>query len=207
MNWVDLIGYLAALLMFSTFYMKKMIPLRAVGASANFVFIIYTLCSYFFLQRGIWPLFILHVALFPLNILRMKQMITLVNKVHESSTGHFALDFLTPYMEKEYYRKGEYLFRKGDESLRMYYVQNGLLRLEELGITFEKGELIGEMGLFSSNHKRSATVVCETDVELLSISKSHVMQLYYQNPKFGFYLVRLVTDRLLEKRRYPEAAK
>jgi CRP-like cAMP-binding protein len=58
------------------------------------------------------------------------------------------------------------------------------------------------MGLFSSNHKRSATVVCDTDVELLAISKSNVMQLYYQNPKFGFYLVQLVTDRLLEKRRY-----
>lgn len=199
MNWVDLIGYLAALLMFSTFYMKKMIPLRAVGASANFVFVIYTLCSYFYLQRGIWPLFILHLALFPLNIARMMQMIRLVNKVHESSTGQFALDFLTPYMEKEFFKKGDCLFRKGDESLRMYYVQSGVLRLEELGVTFAKGELIGEMGLFASDQKRSATLVCDSDVELLSISKNHVMQLYYQNPKFGFYLVRLVTDRLLER--------
>jgi len=202
MNWVDLIGYLAAVLMFSTFYMKKMIPLRAVGASANFVFIIYTMCSYIFLQRGIWPLFILHVALLPLNIIRMRQMIRLVNNVHESSTGHFAIDFLTPYMEKEYFKKGDYLFRKGDESLKMFYVQNGILQLEELGVTFDKGELIGEMGLFASDHKRSATAVCDTDVELLTISKNNVMQLYYQNPKFGFYLVRLVVDRLLEKRRY-----
>lgn len=200
MNWVDLIGYLAALLMFSTFYMKKMIPLRAVGASANFVFVIYTLCSYFYLQRGIWPLFILHLALFPLNIARMMQMIRLVNKVHESSTGQFALDFLTPYMEKEFFKKGDCLFKKGDESLRMYYVQSGVLRLEELGVTFAKGELIGEMGIFSSDQKRSATLVCDSDAELLSISKNHVLQLYYQNPKFGFYLVRLVTDRLLERR-------
>ena len=105
-------------------------------------------------------------------------------------------------MGKEYFKKGDRLFRKGDESLKMYYVQNGLLRLEELDVTFDKGDLIGEMGLFSSNRKRSATVVCDTDVELLAISKSNVMQLYYQNPKFGFYLVQLVTDRLLEKRRY-----
>src|SRR3989338_4892709 len=159
MNWVDLIGYLAAVLMFSTFYMKKMIPLRAVGASANFVFIIYTLCSYLFLQRGIWPLFILHVALLPLNIIRMRQMIMLVNKVRESSTGHFAIDFLTPYMAKEHFKKGDYLFKKGDESLKMYYVQSGILRLEELGITFDKGELIGEMGLFFSNHKKEAVEI------------------------------------------------
>jgi hypothetical protein len=201
MVWVDLIGYLAAVLMFSTFYMKKMIPLRAIGISSNIVFITYTLCSYVFLQRGIWPLFILHATLLPLNIIRMRQMIKLVNAVRESSDGNFAVDYLTPFMEREYFRKGDYLFRKGEESLRMYYVQNGTLRLEELGITLEKGELIGEMGLFSSNRKRSATVVCDTDVELLSIPKSSVIQLYYQNPKFGFYLVRLVVDRLLEKRR------
>lgn len=199
MNWVDSIGYLAAVLMFSTFYMKKMIPLRAVGASANFVFIVYTLCSYLYLQRGIWPLFLLHATLLPLNITRMKQMIALVNKVRESSKGHFAIDFLMPYMEKEYFRKGDYLFRKGDESLKMYYVQDGDLRLDEIGVVFTKGDLIGEMGLFSSDQGRSATVVCETDVELLAISKSHVMQLYYQNPKFGFYLVQMIVDRLLER--------
>lgn len=202
MVWVDVIGYLAALLMFSTFYMKKMIPLRAVGISANIVFIVYTLSSYIFLQRGIWPLFILHATLLPLNIVRLRQMISLVKAVRESSDGNFAIDYLTPFMSKESLKKGDYLFRKGEESLKMYYVQSGTLRLEELGVIFEKGELIGEMGLFSSDHKRSATVVCETDAELLSIPKSSVIQLYYQNPKFGFYLVRLVVDRLLKKRKY-----
>lgn len=198
MNWVDLIGYVAAILMFSTFYMRKMIPLRAAAASANFVFIIYTLCSYIFLQRGIWPLFILHAALLPLNILRMRQMIVLVSKVRESSKGNFTIDFLVPYMEKECLKKGDCLFRKGDESLKMHYVYSGTLRLEELGVTLKKGDLIGEMGLFASDNKRSATAVCDTDVELLSISKNHVLQLYYQNPKFGFYLVRLVVDRMME---------
>lgn len=200
-HWVDLIGYVAAVLMFSTFYMKKMIPLRAIGASANLVFVVYTMSSYFALGRGIWPLFILHAALFPLNITRMLQMIRLVNRVQESSKGHFAIDFLTPYMAKEHLEKGDYLFRKGDESLKMYYVQHGMLRLEEIEVSFGEGELIGEMGLFTSDHQRSATAVCETDVELLAISKKNVMQLYYQNPKFGFYLVQLVIDRLLKKRK------
>lgn len=201
MNWVDMVGYLAAVLMFSTFYMKKMIPLRAIGASANFVFVIYTLSSYFVLGRGIWPLFVLHAALFPLNITRMMQMIRLVSKVQESSKGHFAIDFLTPYMTKENLKKGDYLFKKGEESLKMYYVQRGVLRLEEVEVTFGEGELIGEMGLFSSDNQRSATAVCETDVDLLAISKKNVLQLYYQNPKFGFFLVQLVIDRLLKKRK------
>ncbi len=112
MNWVDMVGYLAAVLMFSTFYMKKMIQLRAIGASANLVFVVYTLSSYFVLGRGIWPLFMLHAALFPLNITRMVQMIRLVNKVQESSKGNFAIDFLTPYMTKEFLKKGDYLLEK-----------------------------------------------------------------------------------------------
>src|SRR4030065_251573 len=94
-HWVDLVGYLAAFLMFSTFYMKKMIPLRAVGASSNLVFIVYTLGSYIFLHQAMWPIFILHAALFPLNITRMIQMIRLVKKVREASAGNSALDFLT----------------------------------------------------------------------------------------------------------------
>jgi hypothetical protein len=44
-----------------------------VGASANFVFIIYTVCSYLF-YSGHLAAFILHVLL-PLNIIRMRQMI------------------------------------------------------------------------------------------------------------------------------------
>lgn len=199
MNLVDIAGYLAAVLMFSTFYMKKMIPLRAAGASANLVFVIYTLSSYFVLGKGIWPLFVLHAALFPLNITRMVQMIRLVNKVRESSKGNFAIDFLTPYMSREHLQKGDCLFRKGDESLKLYYVQHGVLRIEGIEVTLGEGDLIGELGIFSSDNQRSATVVCETDVDLLAITKKNVMQLYYQNPTFGFYLVQLVTDRFLKK--------
>jgi CRP-like cAMP-binding protein len=36
------------------------------------------------------------------------------------------------------------------------------------------------------------------DGVLLSISYSQVKELYYQNPEFGFYLLRLIGARLLE---------
>jgi len=196
-HWVDLAGYLAAFLMFSTFYMKKMIPLRAVGASSNLVFIVYTLGSDFYLNQAIWPLFILHAALFPLNITRMIQMIRLVKKVREASSGNFAMDFLIPFMTQEEFKKGDFIFRKGDEADKLYFLRDGLLRLVEIEIYVEKGELIGEVGLFSENKLRTASLLCDSDAQLLSIPKKQVLQLYYQNPKFGFYLVKLIVNRLL----------
>jgi hypothetical protein len=42
------------------------------------------------------------------------------------------------------------------------------------------------------------TAFCEADGELGVISDEKVLELYYQNPTFGFYLVKLVTHRLLE---------
>lgn len=153
MRWIDLIGYLAAALMFTTFFMKKMIPLRAIGASANAVFVVYSSISH------VYPLLILHAALFPLNITRMIQMMRLVNKVREASRGDFKMDFLAPFMTKEPFKKGAVVFRKGDDADKMYYLQKGRVKLEEIGTFLTDGELIGEIGIFSPHKKRMATVV------------------------------------------------
>lgn len=190
MVWANLIGYLAALLMFSTFYMKRMIPLRAVGASANATFVVYASIMH------VYPLLILHAALFPLNITRMVQMMRLVKKVQEASRGDFSIDFLVPFMAKENFRKGAVVFRKGDEANKLYYLRNGLVRLEETGTYITDGEIIGEIGIFARNKKRTATVACETDTQFLTIPEDQVLQLYYQNPKFGIYLVQLIIKRL-----------
>jgi hypothetical protein len=42
------------------------------------------------------------------------------------------------------------------------------------------------------------TAICEAEGDLGVISDDKVLQLYYQNPSFGFYLLKLVTHRLLE---------
>lgn len=192
MVWTDLVGYFAAVLMFSTFYMKKMIPLRAVGASANVVFVIYASIAH------VYPLLVLHLMLFPLNITRMVQMMRLIKKVKEASKDDFSINFLVPFMTKECYRKGDVVFKKGDPANKLLYLQKGLVRLEEIGSFITDGALIGEIGLFSPNKTRTATVVCETDTVFLTIPENTVLQLYYQNPKFGLYLVQLIIRRFLK---------
>ena len=40
--------------------------------------------------------------------------------------------------------------------------------------------------------------MCETDVEVGVMAHDKVLQLYHQNPQLRFYLMRLVTQRLLD---------
>lgn len=57
------------------------------------------------------------------------------------------------------------------------------------------------MGLFAPDNRRTGTAVCETDVEIGSISDEKALQFYYQNPAFGFHLFKLVVQRMLENER------
>ena len=74
---------------------------------------------------------------------------------------------------------------------------SGRLRLEGVGATIGPDSLIGEIALFSPDKKRTLTVVCETDCELYMMTDEQIYQLYYQNPKLGFYFMKLIVERLL----------
>jgi CRP-like cAMP-binding protein len=60
------------------------------------------------------------------------------------------------------------------------------------------GAVLGEISMFAPDKRRTATAVCATDGELLALTADQVRALYFQNPKFGFHLVQLITRRLLE---------
>jgi CRP/FNR family transcriptional regulator, cyclic AMP receptor protein len=64
---VDLIGYLASALVFTTFYMTAMLPLRLVAIASNVAFIAYGGLG------GMTPIILLHVGLLPLNVWRLCQ--------------------------------------------------------------------------------------------------------------------------------------
>lgn len=123
MHWIDMAGYLAAVLMFSTFFMKKMIPLRVVGICSNIAFIVAAA------SKHMYPLLALHCALLPLNTIRMIQMMRLINKVKNASSEDVSMDFLIPYMTKENFKKGVILFKKDDEADKVYYLRKGLARV------------------------------------------------------------------------------
>ena len=89
------------------------------------------------------------------------------------------------------------LFRKGDLAREIVYVAMGRLKLQEIDHYLGPGELIGEIGLFSIEKVRTMTVICETDCELYTMTDEMMYRLYYQNPKLGFFFMRLIVERLL----------
>ena len=191
MHGAELVGYLASALVFATFYMKTMMPLRTVAIASNFAFI-----SYGYLG-GMAPILILHVALLPLNLWRLYQTRQLVKKVRLATEGNLSFDWLIPHMSHRSFATGETIFRKGDPARELFLITAGTVRLTELRIEVEKGSMVGEIGVFSPHKARTATAVAVTRVDVLAIAEDRVIALYNDNREFGFYLVSLITKRLV----------
>jgi CRP/FNR family cyclic AMP-dependent transcriptional regulator len=186
-------AWVAALLVFSTFFMKTMIPLRVVAIASNVAFMGYALLG---LKYGIfgrvYPILVLHSALLPLNVVRLRQIKSLISAVNEASTSE-VFDSLIPYMTSERHRKGETLFSKGDPADKLYLISEGSVRFPELGKQLSNGAVFGEVGLFAPGGTRSVSAVCESDCRFYALAKDKVQELYYQNPRFGLFLIRLIS--------------
>jgi CRP/FNR family transcriptional regulator, cyclic AMP receptor protein len=118
-GWVEGIGYLASLLVFCTFYMKTIIALRGVAIASNLAFMTYGLAG------GLYPVFVLHVVLLPLNCLRLHQMQHLIRKVRTAARGDLSTESLIPLMTRQRFPKGDVLFRMGDRASSMCLVLSG----------------------------------------------------------------------------------
>jgi hypothetical protein len=62
---MDYVGYTASSLVFLTFYMKHMIPLRVVALFSNIAFLTYGIGMH------LMPVALLHCALIPINLYRL----------------------------------------------------------------------------------------------------------------------------------------
>lgn len=191
MSWIEFAGYVASGLVFATFCMRTMIPLRVIAIGSNIAFIVY---GYF---GHLYPVLILHLVLLPMNIWRTIEMLRLVRRVEAAAKGDFSVDWLKPYMKSIRHEAGHILFRQGDDADCFFMLVKGELLLEETGQVLRVGDVFGEIALFSADHRRTQTSRCLSDTELLWISERDLTQLCYQNPAVSFHLLRLITNRLL----------
>ena len=192
MHWVEMLGYIAAFLIIGAHAVGTMIPLRAIGIGANCFFILYGFLA------NVYPLLILHAILLPLNAARLHQMLQLVRNVKAASQGDLNAEWLKPFMRTRTTAPDEVIFRKGDLSSAMYYTVTGRYRLVEIGEEIPPGQLIGEVGLIAPDNRRTLTFECVEGGTVLTISYAQVKQLYYQNPKFGFDFLQLISRRLFQ---------
>ena len=79
----------------------------------------------------------------------------------------------------------------------MVYLESGTLCLVEYQEQLEPGSLVGEIGLFAPDNRRTMTIECATNCTLYSLTAEGMAQLYYMNPKLGYHVMRLVVARLM----------
>jgi hypothetical protein len=196
---MEIAAWTASGLVFLTFFMKTMIPLRIVAIVSNVAFIAYALLGLRYgIFEKIFPIFVLHLLLLPLNILRLCQMKRLARKICDASTNDLPIEDLIPYMKREAFARGNALFRKGDPADRIYFIERGAVAIPEVRKVMDGGTVFGEVGVFTPRGTRSASAVCARASVVYSIHRDEVLQLYYQNPKFGFVIVRLMSRYVSE---------
>jgi CRP/FNR family transcriptional regulator, cyclic AMP receptor protein len=137
-----------------------------------------------------------HIVILPIDLIRLHQMRKLVSNVQSASKSDLNVEWLKPFMRSRRFDKGAIIFRKGDVAHEAFLLAEGEIELPELSSTLSPGALFGELALFTTERARTATAVCRTDILLLSITYDQFEQLYFQNPEFGIYLLRLIVGRL-----------
>lgn len=191
MAWVDLVGYSAAAASLVAFSAKTMIPLRVAAICSNVLFISYGLLS------GLWPPALLHALLLPLNIHRLQAMRRLVRRVAAAAHLDFLeAEWLRPYMRRMSFAKGQTIFVQGEPAHGVYFLVSGQVHFPEIGEQAGPGLMFGEIAIFTHEGRRTLSCVCDTDVEVLYMTNEEMRELYFQNPEFGFHLVRLIVGRM-----------
>jgi hypothetical protein len=191
MSWIEAVGYLASALVFATFCMTSMIPLRIAAIGSNVAFIVYAAAL-----GPLYPVLILHAILLPINVWRTVEMLRLIQRVKHAAKGELSAEWLKPFMREARYKAGHVLFRRGDHGDVVYIILGGHVEIEELAHIAGAGDVVGEIALFADAHRRTQTARCLSDVELLAIGEKDLARLCFQKPAASFFLLRLITNRL-----------
>ncbi|WP_424363207.1 Crp/Fnr family transcriptional regulator [Methylocystis parvus] len=170
-------------------YFKRMIPLRITAMVGNMLGVTLGLAT------GNLPTIAKHAINFPLNFSRLREMRRLIDSVREANANDLNIEWLKPFMHPESIRATDFVFKRGDAGNEAYVLVEGKIEIVERGVILEPGAIFGEMALFTKSGKRTATAKCLSDVRLLTITYEQFEQLYFQNPEFGLYLVRLIVRR------------
>jgi hypothetical protein len=184
-------GLLAGVLILASALVKTIIPLRWLAVGSNLGFMVYGALT------PAYMVLVLHALLLPVNLVRGVQMHGLIKRVRASAAGtETAGVWMRRYMKQRRRKAGTVLFKAGDPADRLYFLVEGSIEIVEQGFVIQAGQMFGEIGFFMPDGLRTGTARCATPCTLLSIDEATFKQLYYQNPEFGFEVVRLIAGRL-----------
>jgi len=191
-NFVNLLALVGAILYVITQMVRTIVRLRLIGIISIIFFIAYGAMA------GAVSTFCLYLLSLPINIIRLRQMLNLTRRAKLSAQGDLSIDWLRPYMSPRKYRAGDVLFHRGDIATELFLVVTGKLRVSGINVELAAGRLMGELGFVVPENRRTQTVECVESAEVLTISYEKLLELYFQNPEFGYYFLRLSTERLIQ---------
>jgi hypothetical protein len=191
LNLANMLALFGAIFFIATVLMRTIVPLRVSAIVSNVFFI-----SYAVLSNSVTTLFV-YVLLLPINVVRLRQMIKLVKRARASAKDDLSMDWLKPFMTRRKYSKNDLLFRKGEPANEMLFIVTGNFLVKEIGIELSAGRMMGELGFLSPGNRRTQTVECIENGEVLTITYDKLLEVYFQNPQFGYYFLRLSSERLL----------
>jgi Cyclic nucleotide-binding domain len=188
----NMFALVGAIFFVATLLTQTMVPLRV----ANMVG-----CAFFVgfgALAGDVKTFLLYLLLLPINAFRLRQMLNLVKKARSATQGDTSMEWLKPFMTERKYRKGDIVCKKDDPADEMFLTVTGNFLVTEIDVELPPGRLMGELGFLSPNNRRTATVECTEDGLVLTITYEKLLEIYFQNPQFGYYFLVLTSQRLLE---------
>jgi hypothetical protein len=191
-NIANFCALLGAAFYAGTFLMPTMVRLRVFGILSAVFFMAYGL-----LATAI-PTFLMYLCLLPINGFRLIQIMKLVKKARIAAQGDLSIDWLKPFMDTRNYEKGDVLFHKGEKADEMFLITTGKFLVKEINVELVPGRLMGELGFVTPNNKRTQTVECIEDGAVLTITYDRLLEVYFGYPDFGYFFLRLSTDRLLQ---------
>lgn len=110
--------------------------------------------------------------------------------------------------ERRHYNAGEAIFRSGEPGDELFVVRAGTVAIEVRGTIVERlgeSEIFGEMALVEAK-PRSATVIAETDCEIVPISEKQFLAMVEYAPTFALAVIRVLAHRLRESNAHRRAA-
>ena len=181
-----------AIFLVATLLMHTMVPLRIANMAGCTFFVAFGALS------GNVATFILYLLLLPINAIRLRQMLNLIKRARIATEGDTSLEWLKPFMTERKYRRGDKLFKKDDVATEMFLTVTGKFLVREIDVELPPGRLMGELGFLTPNKRRTATVECIEDGQVMTITYDRLLEIYFQNPQFGYYFLVLTSQRLLE---------
>jgi hypothetical protein len=188
----NMFALVGAIFLVATLLMHTMVPLRVANMAGSAFLVAFGALS------GNVATFLLYLLMLPINALRLRQMLNLVKRARIATEGDTSLEWLKPFMTERKYRRGDKLCKKDDAANEMFLTVTGKFLVKEINVELPPGRLMGELGFLTPNKRRTATVECIEDGQVMTITYDKLLEIYFQNPQFGYYFLVLTSQRLLE---------